>query len=138
MAVAPDGLPPPVCSPVPESDPVLRRLRSAERQLLDAVRGKTDVYVLVRTGTTVDVGQWLTNGRVWACATATDLILLAAGRAPVVQKTPYHSIRESIYNPITGEFVLAPHRELKVNRIRVSALEGYQMLAQIDQGGTTC
>jgi len=49
------------------------------------------------------------------------------------QKTPLASLRQSLYNHVTGEVVLAPVRELKLTHIQVAPLDGYQLLAQIYQ-----
>jgi hypothetical protein len=110
-------------------------LRKAERGLLDQVVGVADAYVVSRTGARTDTGKWFRNARVSASATAADLILFAAGRVPFVQKTPLDRLRESVFNPVTGELVLAPgDGNLRISRVRMATLDGYQLLAQIAGG----
>jgi hypothetical protein len=107
-----------------------------EQTLLATVCGRDTVLMAVHTGTTVDAGGWIRRTRVWAVATATDLVLIAAGRRPLIQKTAYEHIRASIYNHVTGELILAPNRKFRVSQIKVHPAEGFQLLAQICDGNT--
>jgi hypothetical protein len=77
------------------------------------------------------VGEWLRNRRTFVCATATDLIVAAAGHTPFVQKTPLAHLHESLYNAITAEVALAPDRALAVKHLKLDAVDGHQLLAQI-------
>ena len=131
MPRLPDQLPAACAAPLDTRSVALPGMTAAVGRLLAEACGGVDVFAVVRTRTKADVGEWFRNGRVWACATATDLVLLAAGRIPFVQRTPFGRLQESVYNHITGELVLAPGRELRVNRVRVTELDGYQLLAQI-------
>jgi hypothetical protein len=60
--------------------------------------------------------------------------MLAAGRIPFVQKVPFFRLQESVYNHITGEVFLAPEKTLKLKHVKMTALDGYQLLAQIRNG----
>jgi hypothetical protein len=60
-----------------------------------------------------------------------DLLLLAAGKHPLVERIPYGHIRRSLYNHVTGELVLAPAHNLRVERVALPPAAGYQILAQI-------
>ena len=107
------------------------RMSAAERRLLAQAAGDAGWQLLFDTRSRVDVGEWLRNGRVWIGVTSQEVILLAAGRVPFVQKTPLEHVRESLYNPLTGEVVLAPAGELKLKRVKLPALDGYRLLARI-------
>jgi hypothetical protein len=110
-------------------------MSSAERALAQSALGASEVFVLLGTTSRVDVGGWLRGGRVWAAALADRLVLFAAGERPYCEELPYARLRGSVYNPVTGELVLAPAEEARVTRLRLSPLDGYQMLAQIYASG---
>lgn len=124
-------LPPAVREPLDGNAEVLALMTLAERKLLDDLCPNEQVLLLLKSDSRTDTGSWLRGGRVWVCATRKELVLLAAGRKPLIQKTPFPVLRESLYNHVTGEVVLAPAGELTLNRIKVPPLEGYQLLAQI-------
>jgi hypothetical protein len=131
MARLPDQLPAARATPLDRRGAAAARLPAAQRRLLEEASGGADLFFLARTGTTVDVGQWLRNGRLWAAVTATELLLFAAGRVPFVQKAPCAQLRQSLYNPFTGDVVLAPGHGLQVRRVKLAALDGCRLLAQI-------
>lgn len=112
----------------------LSLMTESEQKLLATLCGSDAVLMAVHTGTTVDVGGWVRKARVWVIATATDLVLIAAGRKPLVQKIAYGHIRASLYNHVTGELVLAPNRKFRVSHVKVHPAEGFQLLAQICDG----
>ena len=124
-------LPPTRKEPLGKGRCALPRRRTGERRLLDQASGGADWFMLLKTGSRVDVGEWLCNGRVWLCATASGVVLVASGRVPFVQQIPFERLRESVYNHITGEVVFAPEKTLKLKRVKLAALDGYQLLAQI-------
>ena len=93
--------------------------------------GNAEIRVLMKTHTKVDVGHWLRNGWVWVCVTATELILLASGRVPFVQRAPLEHAQKSAYNHITGEVIFAPAEAMKLRRVILPALDGYQLLAHV-------
>lgn len=126
-------LPPPAREPLAAAAG-LGLMTAAERGLLDDLRGGAPVFVLARTDSRTDVGQWLRQGRIWAAAAPQDLILLAAGRRPFVWKAPFTRLRESLYNHVTGELVPAPVWETQLPRLIMPPLDGYQLLAQIYAG----
>jgi len=106
-------------------------MSKAERVLAEEFLGAADVFFLVRTGTRIDVGRWYRRGRVWACALAHELALFACGRSPYRERIPFADLRGSVYNPVTGELVLAPAEGAQGRSLRMMPLDGYQMLAQI-------
>lgn len=107
----------------------------SERKLLEDVCGNEPVLVLFKSDSFVDTGGWLRRSRVWVGATAKELVLLAFGRKPFFQKTTFQVLRESLYNHVTGELVLAPAGELTLNSVKVPPLEGCQLLDQIYDNG---
>ena len=90
--------------------------------------GARDAAVLARTRSRVDVGQWFRQTRVWAACLPSELVLLAPGRRPFVERIPYDQLKGSLYNHITGELELAPAEKARLRRLRVSPLDGCRML----------
>jgi len=122
-------LPDPITTP-PDTEGI-GRLRRGARRLAESLVGEDDVMVLLKSRTRVDVGGWLGRRRVWVAALRDSLALFAPGRRPCRARIPFAQLRGSTYNPVTGELVLAPAEDAPVRALRVSPLDGYQMLAQI-------
>jgi len=128
-------LPSPNATPLDRASAVLSRLSKAERRVAEeALRGH-DVFLAVKSRGRADTGGWLWRRRVWAFALADGLVLLAAGRVPYVERIPYADLHESVYNAVTGELALAPASADTTpsppRRLKMTPLDGYQMLAQI-------
>ncbi|MBM4040947.1 MAG: hypothetical protein FJ290_20805 [Planctomycetes bacterium] len=124
-------LPPARTEPLDRSDPAFAAMARDERRLAEEFLGADEVLFAVQTASRVDVGRWRGGGRLWAFALRDQLALVAHGPRPYAERIPYSHVRESTYNPVTGELVLAPPHHLKVRGLRMAPLEGYQMLAQI-------
>ena len=103
------------------------RARAVLKEHLDP----DQVTGVIRTRTRVDVGMWFRKGRVWACMQRTELILLAQGERPWVQRIAYESLRESRYNHVTAEVALGPGEDLPLGSLRVRPLEGIELLTSI-------
>jgi len=132
MAVAkPSELPPARRTPLEDDERRPARLSKREQALAEEVLRSEDVFVFVRTRTRVDVGEWFRRGRVHLCALAGHVALFAAGKRPYVERIPFRSLRESRYNHVTGELVLSPADDVRVRGLKMSPLDGYQVLAQI-------
>jgi len=129
-------LPPARSQPLEWSAPAFATMTRDERRLAEEFLGSDEVLFAVRTGSRVDVGRWRGPGRLWAFALRDHLALVAHGPRPYTERIPYSRIRESTYNPVTGELVLAPPHHLRVQGMRMAPLEGYQMLAQIHKEAT--
>lgn len=86
---------------------------------------------LFATAARVDVGWWFWGGRLRAGLLDGELVLFAAGSRPFVQRTPVALLRESLYNHVTGELILAPSRELAVRRFAMAPVAGQALLAAI-------
>ena len=86
---------------------------------------------MFQSETRAEVGLWLIERRVWVVVTSTEVVLLAAGRRPLAQGIAFPHLHASLYNPVTGELVLAPDRGFRVGRVKLPPLESNQVLAQI-------
>lgn len=106
-------------------------LKRCERRLLDGLLGDEDVFAVLPTGTKIDVGKWYRRHRVCVCVLADEIILFAPGPRPLTERIALADLRDSRYNHVTGEVVLAPADGLGVDRLKVPPLEGLEMLAQI-------
>lgn len=127
-------LPPPLTDPLAEEawQRLLETMGDPERQLAQEQLNDDDrVYYGVCSATRADVGHWLGRGVVWSLALEFDLMLFAAGKRPLVERIPYGQIRRSMYNHVTGELVLAPSHNLRIERLALPPAAGYQLLAQI-------
>lgn len=93
--------------------------------------GLQDILWLMRTNTKVDVGMWFRKRRLYVCLLSHKLVLFANGRKPCAETIPLTELRESRYNHVTGEVVLAPTEGMRINRLKMSPRNGFQLLAQI-------
>ncbi|HUT31879.1 MAG TPA: hypothetical protein VNE39_00235 [Planctomycetota bacterium] len=124
-------LPAPLTEALDRTSAAFARMPEATRRLAQEFVGADEVLFVVRTASRVDVGSWLGPGRLWALALRGALALVAHGPRPYTERIPFSRLRESTYNPVTGELVLAPPHHLRVRGLKLAPLEGYQMLAQI-------
>ena len=110
------------------------RLGGARRRFVESVTGQKSIFHVRKTGTKVDAGYWLGKRRVWACLLETELLLFARGRRPYVERIPLADLRESRYNHVTGEVVLAPIETATVKALKVPPLAALEILAYIHHG----
>jgi hypothetical protein len=113
-----------------------RRLGGARQRFVESIIGQASVFHVRRTDTKVDVGYWLGRRRVWACLLERELLLFARGRRPYVERIPLAALRESRYNHVTGELVLAPTETIAVKTLKVPPLAALEILAQIMRPST--
>jgi len=104
-----------------------RNLRPEERRLIESAGGAQAELVLL-TRTRVDVGQWLTNGRLWLAWADRSLFLFAAGKRPFMERLDAGKVESSLYNAVTGELLLAPAPGLRQRAVRLAPLEAYTVL----------
>jgi len=109
----------------------LRKLRRAERRLLETACGAGTKELLLLTSSRVDVGQWLSRGRLWLAWTDGALLLFATGKRPFVERLAAADLAESLYNPVTAELVLLPAAETRQRTVRVAPVEGWNLLERI-------
>jgi hypothetical protein len=124
-------LPPPIRTRTNAVDEMCALMTAEERRLLEEICPNAGILALWQSDSDADVGYWFIRRQVWICAGQRELTLLACGRRPFIQQVPFTHLRKSLYNHVTGELVLAPPEELKMSRIKLPALAGYQVLAQI-------
>lgn len=124
-------LPPPVTEPLSDSAEIFGEMSPSERALFRECSAGEPCFVLVETKTAIDTGGWFSRGRIWMAALGKDIVIVAAGKKPFLERIPFLHIQESLYNHVTGEFVLAPPRGLRVTSAGMTPIEGYQLLAQI-------
>jgi len=148
--LAASELPPPRLEPLARGSAEFDRLRAAQRALAHELLGDEGVFAVFATGTKVDVGSWLGSSRVCVAALADELVLFAPARSllsrlpawaplasvrskarPYVERIGFGDLGDSAYNHVTGELILAPAPSRRVRRLRLAALDGYQLLAQI-------
>ena len=75
--------------------------------------------------------MWFHKGRILVLAMADEIALFAAGKRPFIAKINFAHLRESLYNHVTGEVILAPVKGIAMTTIKLSPAGGYQLLAQI-------
>ena len=145
-------LPPPRSEPLAGGE-AFAALSAAQRAAAEKLLAGEDVFVVARTRTRTDVGSWLGGSTVVADALAGELLLLAAPRCPLAfllrllrldrrfpppgepvaytQRIPFSGLAGSTYNHVTGQLLLAPAETARVRRLKLPALDAYQLLAQI-------
>jgi hypothetical protein len=127
----PEQLPAPVVSPPSEPGAALARLSKGGRQLLDGLMEGRPLFWLGPAGTRKDVGWWFRKARVWVAVFETEVVLLAHGERPFVERAPMDDLGESQYNVVTGELVLEPAPSLSLRKLVLSPVEAGQVLSQI-------
>ena len=100
-------------------------------RLLPGEMDPAELRLVVPTGTKVDVGGWLNRGRVWLCAAADRLVLLAAGHDPYVETVEYAKLRRSAYNPVTGRLVLAGSAPPRASDLALGPPDAHEVLKLI-------
>ena len=125
--------------PPPNTKPIEDVTRSAGLgtecgRFLRAQIGNEAVFLLLKTGSRVDVGTWFFKRRVWVCLLGKELVLFASGKRPYIERVPFERLHSSRYNHVTGEVMLAPIEGLRVARLKTPPLEGLQLLAHIFRG----
>jgi hypothetical protein len=107
------------------------RLTKAEQRLLDEVAPGRQIMVSVRTGTTVDVGAWFRQRRVVGVWLDDEMVMIAPGRRPYVERVPFKLLGASTYNHLVGELVLAPASGVRVRQLKMSPQEAGRALRWI-------
>lgn len=109
----------------------LGSLSKPEARLLGEISGATPVTALVRTGTTVDVGEWFRRGRVVGARVGGEWVMLAAGKIPFVERVAVRDLAASVYNHIVGELVLAPAPGVRLRQLKMSPLDAGRTLRRL-------
>ncbi|NQU20439.1 MAG: hypothetical protein HQ567_04085 [Candidatus Nealsonbacteria bacterium] len=130
--------PPPTGLP-DEGDSLKRAARSARlgrarRRLLGRLIGDAAVLCLLKSRTKIDVGAWFFKRRVWTCLTHREMLLFATGKRPYLERIPLQQLHGSQYNHVTGQLVLAPVESTRTGGLKLSPLEGLDILSHIRRG----
>ncbi len=107
------------------------RLSKAEQRLLDEVAAGRQIMVLVRSGTTVDVGAWFRRGHVVGVCLDNEWVMWATGRRPFVERVPARLLVGSTYNHLVGELVLAPAPGVSLRQLKMTPQEAGRALRWI-------
>jgi len=107
---------------------VLAQLPPGEHEWL---AGQSPSLVL-RSGTTVDVGRWFGGGRVWVACLPGRVALFAQGRMPYREMMEVAQLDRSFYNFLTGELAFAPATPT-VRRMKLNPGEAQQILTHINR-----
>ena len=108
-------------------------MTASEQSLLDATAHGETPIVLLKTSSTIDVGQWFWNGRIWIACFAERVAVFAAGKRPYTEEIPVVKLEKSFYNFLTGELALAPALAAKVRRVKLAPLDANKALEQINR-----
>ena len=108
-------------------------MTAGEQRLLTAAARSETPVVLLPSGTTVDVGHWFRNGRVWIACFAGRLAVFAAGKCPHAEEIPVAELEKSFYNFLTGELALAPAPTARVRRLKLAPVDANKILEQINR-----
>ncbi len=116
-------------APLPEGvGAMARRLSRGNRRLLAQLAAGRRVDLLIRTGTTVDVGQWVRRGRVCGMWLDGAWVMFAAGKRAFVETVDASCLGGSLYNHMVGALVLAPAPGVQVRALKMTPLEAGRVL----------
>lgn len=107
----------------------LDRLPRRIRDLLGKTAGGRAPICACKTRTLWDVGQWFRDAPVWAGLCEDALLLCAAGKNPLSASLPLKTLRESAYNAVTGELILAPAPDAPLPGVALPPVEGEALAA---------
>lgn len=108
-------------------------LKPAEATLLQGVCMPQDLRLVVRTKTRVDVGSWLGMRRVTAGCLDSSLVLWACGPRPYREYLAFSRLRNSLYNHVTGQLVLAPAEGLRVRGLSMPPDDAVRIMEYINR-----
>lgn len=103
-------------------------MNELEKQLLRETVGDAEPRLTVRSKTLIDTGRWWRRSPMWLCVMADELMMLAVSRRRYVARLPLEGSEGSHYCHTSGELVVEPGEELRVNRFRVSPREALELL----------
>ncbi len=137
-------LPEPFTEPVVLAEEVCRL---GGRHVLPCIEGlvaEEPIYHVVRSDTRCDVGRWLSRPYLWVLAGERDLFVGAWGSAgrpgccPREYRVTFADLTGYAYEDVVGASVVKTHHDhhAEVPALRMSPLDGYQLLAQIEKGPT--
>ena len=105
------------------------------RDLLEKTAAGRPLSHVLRTRTAWDVGQWFHDATVWVGLCGDSLLVCAAGRDALAASIPRAQLRESAYNAVTGELMLAPAPDAPIASVALPPVEGEALAAELRDGG---
>lgn len=84
--------------------------------------------LIIQTGTRVDTGSWFGKSRLWVGVCGDILRVAAEGRRPYLERVARRDLGASCYCHVTGALLLAPAHGVRAHALRLSPLEGRQLL----------
>lgn len=106
-------------------------LSRVEQGLLDKVASGRVAEIVVRTGTTVDIGEWFRRGHVVGACLDGEWVMIAPGRKPFVERVSALLLKDSTYNHLVGMLVLAPAPGVQLRQLKMSPLAAGRALRWI-------
>jgi hypothetical protein len=128
-----EELPPPASEAIDDEAAQLLSLGKRRLALLRQAADGEAVLLAVKTGTTIDTGSWFGKRRLYIGFTETAMLVFATGPRPLCRRFPLAELRDTKYNVITGELVLAP-AEVPERKVAMPPVEAAKVLAQIGKG----
>lgn len=125
------ALPPALTTPL-SRDALAARMSAKALHQLYAHTTSQDVFFVLKTYTRIDVGSWFGMQRVSICCLTNELVFLAPGKKPFMERATFDSVRESQYNHITAGLLLAPVENITITNFKMSPSDALQILAQIN------
>lgn len=108
-------------------------MNEIEKKLLREAIGDADPKLCIRSATCIDTGRWWRRSPIWLCCVIGDeLIMLAVSRRRYLEKVSLTACTSCHYSQASGELVIAPAENLRVNRLKVSPREAIQILRIIN------
>ena len=104
------------------------------RDLLEKTAAGRPLSHVLRTRTSWDVGQWFHDAKVWVGLCDDSLLVCAAGRKELAASIPRSQLRDSAYNAVTGELMLAPAQDAPVSSVSLPPVEGEALAAELRCG----
>lgn len=99
-----------------------------EKSLLEEACGGRDPQLLIRTRTRVDAGRWWRSTPLWLGIDGGDLFLLAVARRKYIERVPLGDCHNSRYCHSSGQLMIAPTENLRINHVALSPGEAIRVL----------
>lgn len=103
-------------------------MNQIEQSLLREQVGEVTPTLLIRSRTKIDTGRWWRKTRVWLCVVGDEFVTLAVARRRHAEKIAITHCPDSHYNPSSGELVIEPGENLRLNRFKVTPREAIRIL----------
>lgn len=89
-----------------------------------------DLTFVLRTRTRVDTGQWFRKRCLWIAARPGEIVCLADGVVPLVERIAATDLDASLYSHLTGTVIFGPH-VATVPFVRLAPRQAARLLAHL-------